>query len=226
MPNHEQLIKIAKYLNVSTDYLLGLSETPTADKDVQFICDYTGLDNGSVNTLHRECDNVFLNLMLNFLINSPKLVRYIGNYFLTGLYDEYFKSDFGFLPLKSDSLLNSRYAADVLFSKIIKSLPRIMDEFLDNLNDNHLLKYQLFEMMAKNSVDYEQCRNDIAEYDASFTIIEEVEKSEETNAEFVDFLENVPEDWLVCEAQKHEDEENAKMIEFIKNFLQNQAKKK
>lgn len=43
-PNSEQLIQIAKILGVSTDFLLGLSDAPTSDKDLQFICDYTGLN--------------------------------------------------------------------------------------------------------------------------------------------------------------------------------------
>lgn len=42
-PNTSQIIQIANCLNVSTDYLLGLSDVATNDKDLQFICDYTGL---------------------------------------------------------------------------------------------------------------------------------------------------------------------------------------
>ena len=39
----------AKYFNVSTDYLLGLQTEPTTNKDISFICEYTGLKEESVN---------------------------------------------------------------------------------------------------------------------------------------------------------------------------------
>lgn len=62
-PSVEQIIKISQYYNVSADYLLGLTDAPTADKDKQFICDYTGLKAETVDYLHflftdeieREC---------------------------------------------------------------------------------------------------------------------------------------------------------------------------
>lgn len=51
-PDIEVLAKIAEYYKVSTDYLLGLSIASTTDKDVQFICDYTGLSEYAVDVLH------------------------------------------------------------------------------------------------------------------------------------------------------------------------------
>lgn len=50
----EYILKYALYFNVSTDYLLGLSDTPSTDKDIQFICDYTGLTKESVEKLHND----------------------------------------------------------------------------------------------------------------------------------------------------------------------------
>ena len=38
--------------HVSTDYLLGLTDTPTSDNDIIFICDYTGLNEKAINSLH------------------------------------------------------------------------------------------------------------------------------------------------------------------------------
>lgn len=48
-PNTSQIIQIANYLNVSTDYLLGITDAATTDKDLKFVCDYTGLDEKIIN---------------------------------------------------------------------------------------------------------------------------------------------------------------------------------
>ena len=53
VPNADKLLKIAEYFNVSLDYLVGKTEAKTDNKDVQFICDYTGLTDEAVNALHR-----------------------------------------------------------------------------------------------------------------------------------------------------------------------------
>ena len=51
MPNTEQIIKISDFFGVSADYLLGLSDTATTDKDIQFICEYTGLSERAIEVL-------------------------------------------------------------------------------------------------------------------------------------------------------------------------------
>lgn len=50
----DSLKKYAEYFNVSTDYLLGLSEAKTTDKDLQFICDYTGLNENIITYFHNQ----------------------------------------------------------------------------------------------------------------------------------------------------------------------------
>ncbi len=47
------IIKIARYYGVSTDYLLGLSKAKTKDIEVASICDYTGLSEQSITNLNR-----------------------------------------------------------------------------------------------------------------------------------------------------------------------------
>ena len=49
-------IKYADYFNVSLDYLVGKTDTPTTDKDIRFICDYTGLTDTSISTLHKNTE--------------------------------------------------------------------------------------------------------------------------------------------------------------------------
>ncbi len=52
MPNTAQIKKIVEFFNVSADYLLCLSDVATTNKDIKFICDYTGLSEKSVDVLH------------------------------------------------------------------------------------------------------------------------------------------------------------------------------
>lgn len=51
-PNLEQITTIADFFHVSTDYLLGRTNAKTQNADLRAICDYTGLSEGSVNTLY------------------------------------------------------------------------------------------------------------------------------------------------------------------------------
>lgn len=45
------IVKLAEHFNVSADYLLGLSDVPTNDKDFAFVCNYTGLSERAVSLL-------------------------------------------------------------------------------------------------------------------------------------------------------------------------------
>ena len=49
----ETIIKLAQHFNVSTDYLLGLSEVKSTDTNLQSACEYTGLSEAAYNTLYR-----------------------------------------------------------------------------------------------------------------------------------------------------------------------------
>lgn len=51
-PNFDNLVKIAKYFHVSTDYLCGLSDQPTDNPDEASTAKYIGLSPESVRALH------------------------------------------------------------------------------------------------------------------------------------------------------------------------------
>ena len=79
-PAADDIILLAKIFNVSADYLLGISKVKTNDRDVRFFCEYTGLDEESVQKLKvNECfwvptagNNVFdkLALFMGFAYNK------------------------------------------------------------------------------------------------------------------------------------------------------------
>lgn len=49
----EFVAKYAEYFGVSADYLLGLSDTPSANINVRAICDYVGLSEKAIEILHK-----------------------------------------------------------------------------------------------------------------------------------------------------------------------------
>lgn len=52
IPSYEHLTIFAKHFNVSTDYLLGLTENATTDTDTQMVCDFTGLSDNTIHLLN------------------------------------------------------------------------------------------------------------------------------------------------------------------------------
>lgn len=71
-PNAETIIKIAKKFEVSSDYLLGLSNAPTNDKDLQFICDYTGLSIDTVKYISEKNTSYNFKSFIEFIVAYAK----------------------------------------------------------------------------------------------------------------------------------------------------------
>lgn len=95
-PDIEVLAKIAEYYRVSTDYLLGLSVVPSTDKDIQFVCDYTGLSESAVNRLAK------LNLGWDVSDYDTINVQHLVNAFVNGFIEDGILS---YLSLYSNRIL-------------------------------------------------------------------------------------------------------------------------
>jgi transcriptional regulator with XRE-family HTH domain len=54
IPRIDVVVAFAKYFKVSTDYLFGLTETPTPDTDIRMISDYTGLSEAVIERFHQK----------------------------------------------------------------------------------------------------------------------------------------------------------------------------
>lgn len=79
VPDHEKLVAIAEYFNVSTDYLLGRTETETVDEDIQMICNYTGLNEAAVKRLQKRMRFYPENDILSYFIAPKSKSRYFND---------------------------------------------------------------------------------------------------------------------------------------------------
>lgn len=116
IPNAEQIVNIASFFDTSTDYLLGKTTVKTVDKDLQFICDYTGLSEKSINQIANNSD---CKDCVNWFISSVKfdlLIQEIYYYCVNERAYEYFKSpkadNDGFIPTFESTAKNRRVMQD------------------------------------------------------------------------------------------------------------------
>lgn len=94
-PGAEVIKMLAQHYGVSSDYLLGLSDTKTSDTDVQSIISFTGLTDDCINTLHAmheddlaqdyECSDIgsnkpildlFSDILHDFYIDHRLIAKY------------------------------------------------------------------------------------------------------------------------------------------------------
>lgn len=72
---YSKIVKLAKHYGVTTDYLLGLSETPSVKEDIQVVCKTTGLNDDSI---------LLLSGLNNSIAYTRKVRQSIINHILSG----------------------------------------------------------------------------------------------------------------------------------------------
>ena len=106
------LLKIAKYYNVSTDYLLGLSYVKTTDTKLKDVCNYTGLSEAAIeNIIYFENAPDFMD-NINTILESPKLGMLLDSMAQcnsANIKREYLESIRGAL----ESVINSQWSNDI-----------------------------------------------------------------------------------------------------------------
>lgn len=74
-PNTEQIIKIAQFLNVSADYLLGISNAPSVDLDTQALCKKIGCSEealeGILYFFVNDYPGSYMNLFADSIFSAP-----------------------------------------------------------------------------------------------------------------------------------------------------------
>ena len=139
-PKVENLIKIAEYYGISVDYLLGLTDIPNLDNDLQSIHRITGLSVGAICKLSefkKNGENTFINVISTMIEdrNAAYFLALICQYIslsekektehitieMNGVTAEFFK----------ENLVNT-----LLQSKIIENLPEIARAYKQQFDDN------------------------------------------------------------------------------------------
>lgn len=125
LPNIQQIVEIAKILNVSTDYLLGLTEIKSQDIETKAICEKTHLSENAVEGLQNRNGKAVLFELIELLATSKE--EDTVSKFLQAIKDRY-----AFYAQKENSAIAqefyklselhiSRYAFD-LANEIVDSL--------------------------------------------------------------------------------------------------------
>lgn len=158
-PNTEQIIKIAEFLNVSADYLLGLSDVQSTDIDTQAICKKIGCSEEVVSSL--------ISLYQELAFDNNAMVELINDFFVYEGWAAFFTNlddviiARTLIPSLKEEVKKARQAfSDVVTFEISEDEPFITIEengikrcVVGNLSeDDHFLKMT----KALNKVDEEE----------------------------------------------------------------------
>lgn len=133
MPNIEQIMTIAKEYNTTTDYLLGLTDVATTDKDIQFVCDYTGLNENTLSILNK------------YGKGSSGLAKSYNNEIINDYINNFILKNFDLITVYHINKITLFQLMDLDYSKF----------FIDTVNNFELLQFRLNKafMSFINSID-------------------------------------------------------------------------
>lgn len=140
-PDIDVLVKLADYYGVSTDYLTGRTDAKTTDKDLRFVCDYTGLDEESVQSLKIK-DQMMIPTSNEFAFDSLPFFMGLANKEYVEMYQESFNE-----VIQSTLFLDivSCCCIEKIFDYCYKEIKPYIDneEALDSASEDKLNKIKV-----------------------------------------------------------------------------------
>lgn len=215
LPPADKIVMIAKYFNVSTDYLLGISDTKTTDADLKAVCKYTGLTEEAVKILNQNISNKLFGYALNYIIHDNNFFRELFNYTcVSAIYEIIQQSEYRLIPQKITS-----YCKDFFFARIIEKIPLLRSAFIEELKEDKSKAKMLCIEYLKQYVDLEECENFIINDEYA-----EITSQAQELLNDIDYVREQEEHDRICEEEARremeEDNERAmKKYDIIRKFL-------
>ena len=125
-PNTEQIIQIARILNVSSDYLLGLSDVATTDAELKAVCEYTGLSDKAVTSIKELTTEEDKKYLMNFLLSDSSFCDMLYHFSM------YLREYFYAVISLSSSIKSSEYCK-ILSKRELKTEENNLEKFHRNL---------------------------------------------------------------------------------------------
>ena len=178
-PDIDKLIEISRFLNVSTDFLLGLSDVKSTNIEVKSICDYTGLSEMAVAKLHffKESNQLHSEIISAFIAPDFKANTFCGLSFvcrMLELYEkEYLKNieemdeaynNFDEMQINEIELLedfkeymaNKARSAKVSYYEAVDAFKNTIDEYVDNkikTPEREIVSNDFWDAMAEKELE-------------------------------------------------------------------------
>lgn len=149
-PDWETITDLAKYFNVSTDWLLGLSDF-TNPRTANLTVEDIGLSERAATILQSENKQIDRSklIVLNYLIENPSFWEKISSYFAFSTYDIARKKPFSRLTIDKRNM-----DARLSFADIIENLPKYKSDFFDSIKaDNYATEQMVFSLIG-NHIDH------------------------------------------------------------------------
>ena len=156
LPDALVLRQIAEKCKVSSDWLLGLSDEPSLDVDIQKVCKYTGLSSPAIMILAKEKKRHPQIDVYNYLLEHRRFLYFVVNFFADFTLSKLNKNPYKYIPLKEGSVLT--YYRDIHFAAAIRSMQEHRDKFEEKYkNDEDFERKAIFSFLFKHA-DIEKCK--------------------------------------------------------------------
>lgn len=178
LPAADDLVLLSKTFQVSTDYLLGIAEIKTTDKDVQFVHKYTGLSEESIAALHADTiphkDDIYpqLSTAIDFLLQGVVLIEFTS---LCDMFQDY-KFFFSKKILLTQKMNDYIYGDIKKTAETYKKMEDLYDFYKDICDKRDVQKLRMQEILTDLLDYYCKTENNQQEKlkDVSFLFVEEM----------------------------------------------------